>query len=135
MSIILDLAGPSRPELTSFTIPLALLDEIREIGPVERPGRADWDDYAATYQGPLFTCPVCGWPALESAPRTADDRGSHQICPSCGFQFGLDDDLNGHSYSEWRTTWIQDDMPWSSVYFEPPTGWDPQEQLRGADRE
>jgi hypothetical protein len=33
-----------------------------------------------------YTCHVCGYPELDYTP-----FGSHEICPSCGVQFGYDD--------------------------------------------
>ena len=37
-------------------------------------------------------CPVCGYRKLREKPRTYDGGGSFEICPSCGFQFGVSDD-------------------------------------------
>ena len=48
-----------------------------------------------------FTCPVCGYPELEEPPRSPrTGGGSYEICPSCGFQFGVTDDDKGVSYEE-----------------------------------
>ena len=44
-------------------------------------------------------CPVCGYPKLEEAPRTQAGGGSYEICPSCGFQFGVSDDDRGFTYA------------------------------------
>jgi hypothetical protein len=49
-----------------------------------------------------FVCPVCGYPGLEEDPRPAIGGGSFEICPSCGFQFGVSDDDRGLTYQEWR---------------------------------
>jgi hypothetical protein len=76
-----------------------------------------------------YTCPVCGYPGLYEPPRRRGG-GSYEICPSCGFQFGVDDDDRGFTYEEWRREWIDRGMPWTSVGTMPPTGWNPQEQLR-----
>ncbi len=40
-------------------------------------------------------CPVCGYknlyePAYQPTPK--GNLGSYEICPSCGFQFGVTDD-------------------------------------------
>ena len=51
------------------------------------------------------TCPVCGFPKLKETPRTHDGGGSYEICPSCGFQFGVSDDDRGFSYEQWRERW------------------------------
>lgn len=75
-----------------------------------------------------YICPVCGYPDLHDPPHREMGGGSYEICPSCGFQFGVSDDDLGHSYEEWRRGWVIDGMPWSSVH-PPPQGWDPAEQL------
>src|SRR3990172_820952 len=61
-----------------------------------------------------FVCPVCGFPNLTEQPRHADGGASDEICPSCGFQFGYDDDDRGIGFEEWRQDWIKRGMPWSS---------------------
>jgi hypothetical protein len=61
------------------------------------------------------TCPVFGYPSLtESARSPRSGRGSYEICPSCGFQFGVTDDDLGYTYEEWRTKWIAEGASWSS---------------------
>jgi hypothetical protein len=76
-------------------------------------------------------CPVCGYAGLEEPPRSPNTgAGSLEICPSCGFQFGVTDDDRGHSYDDWRMQWIARGMPWGSEGIEePPPDWDPREQL------
>lgn len=77
-----------------------------------------------------FTCPICGFPDLNEAPRTEGGGGSYEICPSCGFEFGVTDDDKGYTYDEWRARWVERGMPWDSRDIEPPPdGWDPQRQL------
>ena len=77
------------------------------------------------------TCPVCGYAALSEPPRTSGGGGSYEICPSCGFEFGVTDEDRGYSYSAWRQEWIQSGMPWRSAAIEPPPdGWNPLEQVR-----
>lgn len=78
----------------------------------------------------MFMCPVCGYPALTEPPRSRSGGGSYEICPSCGFEFGVTDDDKGYSYEAWRNQWIQDGMHWDSEGVEPmPSGWDPEAQL------
>ena len=74
------------------------------------------------------TCPVCGFPKLKETPRTHDGGGSYEICPSCGFQFGVSDDDRGFSYEQWRERWKASGMKWSSRR-KPPRDWDPTTQL------
>lgn len=79
-----------------------------------------------------YVCPVCGYAGLDEPPRSASTgAGSYEICPSCGFEFGVTDDDEGVSYDEWRYRWIERGMPWDSEPIRPaPESWDPAEQLR-----
>ena len=74
------------------------------------------------------TCPVCGYPKLKEAPRTQHGGGSYEICPSCGFQFGVSDDDRGFTYEQWRVKWQADGMKWSSER-KIPRGWNPTAQV------
>lgn len=76
------------------------------------------------------TCPVCGYPRLQEAPRSASGGGSYEICPSCGFQFGVDDDDKGISDEKWREKWVAAGMKWQSHGIAAPEGWNAGEQLR-----
>jgi hypothetical protein len=76
------------------------------------------------------SCPVCGYPDLSEPPRGAQGGGSYEICPSCGFQFGVSDDDEGHSYATWRTRWRASGMPWSSRGLKKPAGWNPANQIQ-----
>jgi len=77
------------------------------------------------------TCPSCGFAGLEEPPRRSPSSGgSYEICPSCGFEFGVTDDDRGFTYESWRARWIARGMPWESADIEPPPhGWDPRAQL------
>lgn len=79
----------------------------------------------------MYTCPICGYPGLGEPPRSPKTGGgSYEICPSCGFQFGVTDDDRGCTYDDWRKQWIARGMPWDSLGIEtPPTDWDPRRQL------
>lgn len=79
-----------------------------------------------------FTCPACGFPGLTEEPRSrTTGGGSYEICPSCGFEFGVTDDDRGFTYEQWRERWIGNGMPWNSVGIEPaPAEWNPREQLK-----
>ena len=74
-------------------------------------------------------CPCCGYPVLQEPPRSASGGGSYEICPSCGFQFGVSDDDNGYTYTSWREQWKKWGMPWSSKGIAPPNDWNPESQL------
>lgn len=72
-----------------------------------------------------YTCPVCGYPDLYDPPRSALSGGSYEICPSCGFEFGVSDEDQGFTYADWRERWIKAGMPWSSIGRHQPKDWDP----------
>jgi hypothetical protein len=75
------------------------------------------------------SCPVCAYANLKEAPRSSSDGGSFEICPACGFQFGVSDDDDGISYDEWREDWLERGMEWSSIGIKKPKGWDPKKAL------
>jgi hypothetical protein len=77
----------------------------------------------------MHTCPVCGYPELEEPPRSPSGGGSYEICPSCGFQFGVDDDDKGITYDEWRVRWKEKGQAWSSRGNVAPRGWNANSQL------
>jgi hypothetical protein len=74
------------------------------------------------------TCPVCGFAQLDEPPRGQSGGGSYEICPSCGFQFGVTDDDRGFSYAQWRKQWCKQGMKWSSRQ-PPPLDWNALTQL------
>ena len=74
-------------------------------------------------------CPVCGFPGLTETPRSRSGGGSYEICPSCGFEFGVSDDDLGHTYESWRAAWLAKGMKWSSRGQKPPAAWDPAQQV------
>lgn len=76
-----------------------------------------------------YTCLCCGFPGLHEPPRSSGGGGSYEICPSCGFQFGVSDDDAGFTYASWREQWKARGSPWSSKGVAPPPGWDPNSQL------
>jgi hypothetical protein len=77
-----------------------------------------------------YQCPVCGYPDLTEPPYTEESGASYDICPSCGFEFGYDDEARGVTFEEWRAKWIAGGMRWSSRGVSAPPGWDPRAQLR-----
>lgn len=72
-----------------------------------------------------FICPVCDYPKLSESPRSEFGGGSFEICPSCGFQFGVNDDDEGISYETWRRRWEAAGMPWTSLALKQPAFWKP----------
>ncbi len=74
-------------------------------------------------------CPICGWPHLAEPARNSSGGASFEICPSCGFEFGYDDDDQGFSYAKWREQWIAAGMKWWSTSRPAPPGWNPDLQL------
>src|SRR5437868_2406114 len=79
------------------------------------------------------TCPVCGFADLLGPTHDEYRCGLHEICPSCGVQFGYDD--ANHSNEQLRDRWIGRGAPWHSKITLPPADWDPAEQLRRAGHE
>lgn len=77
-----------------------------------------------------YICPVCGFPELSEKPHGENTGGSYEICPSCGFQFGVSDDDKGFTYESWRVNWIKNGMRWSSLGMLAPEHWDPKRQLK-----
>ncbi len=75
-----------------------------------------------------FTCPVCGYLKLKEQPRSAGGGGSYEICPSCGFQFGVSDDDEGFTFESWRKKWKAAGAKWSGKQAMP-KGWDALKQL------
>ena len=53
----------------------------------------------------------------------------YHICPSCGTEFGLDDDLVTHE--ELRNRWLSAGAPWFSRFdgYQEPCDWNPWDQL------
>ena len=79
-----------------------------------------------------YLCPVCGWPELHGAPRSVSGGASFELCPCCGFEFGVDDDDRGVTYAQARATWIADGMKWWSASRTAPAGWNAADQLARA---
>lgn len=75
-----------------------------------------------------WTCPVCGYPRLENPPRDERDFPSHEICPSCGFEFGVSNDDRDFTYESWRERWVAVGYLWYSRSRRP-IGWDGLVQL------
>ena len=69
-------------------------------------------------------CPVCAYPGLAEPARSKSGGGSYEICPSCGFQFGVDDDDKGITFAHWKKTWLAGGANWSSKGIAKPKGWD-----------
>ena len=58
-----------------------------------------------------FICPVCAYPKLTNLPV------DHEICPSCGTEFGLDDYEKTHA--QLREEWEAAGKPWFSQATKP----------------
>ena len=77
----------------------------------------------------MHTCPVCAYPKLQEPPRSPSGGGSYEICPSCGFQFGVDDDDKGLTFEQARERWIAGGMKWHSKGMAQPKTWDAAKQI------
>lgn len=40
-----------------------------------------------------YCCPVCGFEGLEEPPYDEYNEPSYEVCSCCGFEFGVDDDV------------------------------------------
>ena len=94
-------------------------------------GREATDNAAADLQGAIV-CPICGYPGLGSSTSKLEqcsERGT--TCPSCGFQFGVTDQVLGITVDEWRRYWSARGRHWArnDIHPEPP-GWNPSAQFR-----
>lgn len=81
-----------------------------------------------------YKCPVCGYPELSEPSYDDFDCPSHEICPSCGTEFGYDDAAKDVSLrqAKWRSLrekWVSSGMKWFSRYDPIPNGWDPMKQV------
>ncbi len=74
-------------------------------------------------------CPVCGYDGLDEPAYKRGNIPSDEICSSCGYHFGFDDDAAGITHEQWRAKWITDGMKWWSPH-PVPHHWNPKEQLR-----
>ncbi len=70
-----------------------------------------------------YPCLVCAYPKLKEPPRSPGGGGSYEICPACGYQYGVDDDDKGITPEQWRAAWIKNGAHWSSTGIQPPKGW------------
>ncbi|PZE23135.1 hypothetical protein DEI86_15510 [Curtobacterium sp. MCBD17_028] len=77
----------------------------------------------------MYRCPVCRYPGLYEPARNRYGLPSFDICPCCGYQFGVSDDDRGIDYDRWRQNWLDLGAPWWSRE-SPPEGWDLERQLR-----
>jgi hypothetical protein len=75
------------------------------------------------------TCLVCGFPGLLAAPRAKNGGGSFEICPCCGYQFGVSDDDRHIAPAQWRAQWQRDGMKWASRQ-PTPKNWDAARQFQ-----
>lgn len=91
---------------------------------------------------PAFVCPVCEYDGLTAKPYEiwppppgvvllppyADVLGSpsYEICPSCGFEFGNDDDpgtgAEPSSFESYRDEWVRGGRKWFYAPTQPPNG-------------
>ncbi len=75
-------------------------------------------------------CPICHYAELYEPPYDASGYGSYEICPCCGFEFGLDEGLDrAAAFVAWREQWMRAGCPWFSSVRTAPEGWDAFTQL------
>ena len=74
-------------------------------------------------------CPICGYPKLNEPPRSMGGGASNEICPSCGYEHGVDDDDKGQSHAAARDAWKRGGMQWASEGQPQPKTWKPEPQV------
>ena len=72
----------------------------------------------------MMMCPVCAYRFL------SDDALNHDVCPSCGTEFGYDDVAQSHE--SLRMEWLGNSGPWFDRSVGPPADWDPVAQVMAA---
>lgn len=81
----------------------------------------------------MYTCIVCNYDCLEEELYDEDGGGSFEICPCCGFQYGLHDynEIGDKeiTYINWRAKWIKNGCKWHDKSMKPPVNWSAKEQL------
>jgi hypothetical protein len=58
-----------------------------------------------------YICPVCGYDKLEEPPYDEFGCPTYVICSCFGFEFGVDDEAEGNSFSEYQQRWIGKGFP------------------------
>ena len=76
-----------------------------------------------------YICPVCGYDELDQKPYDEKKRGNFQICPCCGFQYGVDDDDKRISFDNYREKWIREGNSWFDKE-KRPKDWNLDKQLK-----
>jgi hypothetical protein len=74
----------------------------------------------------MYICTVCGFDGLKYPP------ADHVICPSCGTQFGLDDEgpfSKDEAHLRLRNRWISNGAKWYSKVLPEPAQWNPYNQM------
>jgi hypothetical protein len=84
-------------------------------------------------------CLVCCYDDFDKLPYLYENgeivNWSHEICPCCGFQFGLSDfpyEERDELIAKWRKKWIANGCIWK--HGSPPDSWDPQKQLESLNK-
>ncbi len=76
----------------------------------------------------MNTCPICDFSGLYEPPYNRFGNGSDEICPCCGFQFGLDDygfENKEEAFDKWRRKWVRKGCHWFSNFRHQPKDWNP----------
>ncbi|MFC1752717.1 hypothetical protein ACFL96_04900 [Thermoproteota archaeon] len=61
---------------------------------------------------PKHICRSCGFDGLKEEPYIGQKDPSFEICPCCGFEFGVDDILGEGHYASFRNQWIENGADW-----------------------
>lgn len=75
-----------------------------------------------------YMCPVCGYAGLDQ-PAYSGTVASHELCPSCGFEFS--GAMDPRRFEDWRAEWVSAGMKWRAAAAgrPAPVDWNPTKQL------
>jgi len=73
-------------------------------------------------------CFVCGFDGLEEPAYNEIKEPSYEVCPCCGFEFGVDETGDPDRYGSFRSKWISAGAEWF-LPDKKPKDWSLEKQL------
>ncbi len=81
-----------------------------------------------------YMCLVCGFNLLKEPPYDQGNSPSYEICPCCGFEFGVDGANNQIIFTDFRQAWIKNGAQWFIPKLKP-KDWDFKKQLSNLNKD